>query len=295
MLDKPIYRMSSAGKCARALSAIRLGKDAGPAPVWLMTAAEEGKWHEDRIVQQLDGDGLIVTGRQEELILDFPSFQLIGHIDGYVTEADLPRELLEIKSMSQFEFDRWMRGKFEEFPQYADQLTCYMAASELKNALYVVKNRSSGYVNKWFIEGVPSDFDTIIQKIYGVEWAAQAGQMIEADFNPMSLECKRCEFKHLCTEKAETLEPSTVAQLEKAADLWRRGTALKSEGEELVAEGKDILEAHAKAMKPEEKYSYPISGLVVSRYFVKGGPVSFERKPSWNCRITDTKKEEQNG
>ena len=292
MRAKPGYRMSSVGRCARALSAIRLGKDAGPEPVWLALAAEEGKWHEDRIVQLLNQDGFIVTGQQEELVLDYELFQIVGHIDGYVTEADLPRKLLEIKSMSQFEFDRWMRGKFEEFPHYADQLTCYMTASGLDNALYVVKNRSSGYVNRWFIEGIPSDFDTIYQKIYGIEVAAQAGQMIEADFDPLSLECKRCNFKHLCTEKAETLEPATVAQLEKAADLWRRGTALEKEGKELIAEGKDILESHAKTVRPEEKYSYPVAGLVVSRYFVKGGPVSFERKPSWNCRITDTEKEE---
>ena len=117
-MDKPIYRMSSAGKCPRALSAIRLGYEPEAAPEWLERAAEEGNWHEDRIKQGLrEGDGettkLDVYDEQLELTLEYPSFTLIGHIDGkvrnipYYFNVNAPEnKLLEIKTMSQFEFDR---------------------------------------------------------------------------------------------------------------------------------------------------------------------------------------------
>ena len=289
-MDKTIYRMSSAGHCPRRLSARRLGQESTPAPVWLETAAEEGRWHEGRIVDELRHEGWIVGGQQQELIIEKEIFNLTGHIDG-IANKDGETYLLEIKSMSQFEFDRWMRGRFTEFPAYADQVTCYMTAMGLNKVFYVVKNRSSGYKDISFQEGTPSDMDVILQKLYGVELATQAGQMIEANFDPMSVECRRCEFKHLCVVKAETLEPATLAALEKAADLWRAGDSHKKQGESLIAEGKAILENHAISIKPEEGYSYNVSKLIVSRFFVKGGPVAYERKPRWDCRITDTVKE----
>lgn len=282
--------MSSSGYCPRRLSAIRLGKDSGPVPEYLSLAAEEGKWHEGRIVEELWSTGWYVDGRQDELVIEQPSFNLIGHIDGKVAK-DSETYLLEVKSMSQYEFDRWMRGKFEEFPQYADQLTCYMTALGLNKALYIVKNRSSGYKAQFYQEGLPSDFAAIIQKLTEVETAAQAGLMVEAEYDSSRIECKRCEYKHLCIVKAETLEPATLVALEAAAELWRAGDSHKKQGEALIAEGKKILEGHAVATKPEERYSYSVKGLTVSRFFVKGGPVSFERKPRWDCRITDTEKE----
>src|SRR3972149_4120415 len=146
IFNKPIYRMSSAGKCARALSAERLNFPAEQVPEWLEIAAREGNKHEEWIKEELTTEGFNIYDEQIEVILEYPAFTLIGHIDGKTRDAGnyrLNNRLLEIKTMSQYEFDRWMKGRFIEFPAYAAQITCYMKATELTGVLYLVKNRSS--------------------------------------------------------------------------------------------------------------------------------------------------------
>jgi len=293
MSDRSVYRMSSAGYCPRRLSAIRLGKESTAPPIWLETAAEEGKWHEKRIKNQLIQEGWKVVGDQQEMRIEGKLFDLVGHVDGIVSN-DHNTYLLEVKSMSQFEFDRWMRGKFDEFPNYADQLTCYLKASGLEEALYIVKNRSSGYMQRWFIDAPPSDFDTIYQKLYGVEMAAQVGKMIEAEYDAASIECRRCEFKALCIPEAIPMEAVTVTELTAAAEKWKEGKRLSDEGNRLMAEGKEILEGHALKEAPSKKYSYSMSGLTVSRYFVAAKHVEFDRKEAWQCRIMQVDKEDNN-
>jgi len=114
MTNKPTFRMSSAGKCPRALSAQLLGVEGEAIPDFVMRAAEEGNWHEARIIEKLKEQDNIFD-QQLEVVLEYPSFNLIGHIDGKVQDYDLQRgvKLLEIKTMSQYEFDRWMKGRFE--------------------------------------------------------------------------------------------------------------------------------------------------------------------------------------
>lgn len=285
-MDKYIYRMSSAGYCPKRLSLVRLGREGTEAPSWLETAAEEGRWHEQRIKQQLLNDGWQVSEDQQELVIEGKLFDLVGHIDGVVSNSH-GTYLLEVKSMSHFEFQRWMKGRFEEYPNYADQLTCYLKASGLAEALYIVKNRSSGYVQQWFIDAPPSDFDNIYQKLYGVELAAQAGEIIEAEYNDASIECRRCEYKAMCIPIPEVLDNATEAELVAAALMWKKGKTLVDEGTLLMNDGKAVLEGHALKKSPDKKYSYPVTDLVrVSRYFVPAKHVEFDRKESWQCRVT---------
>ena len=151
-MGKPIYRMSEAGKCPRALSAMRLGYEAEPKPEWLERTANEGNWHEQRIIEELRADDIAVVRQQEEVKLDYPLFTLIGHIEGTIYDHKDTEDLFEVKSMSQFEFDRWMRDYFRAFPHYADQLALYMEGSNLHQCLYIVKNRNNGYLQ----EGIPN-------------------------------------------------------------------------------------------------------------------------------------------
>ena len=76
--------------------------------------------------------------------------------------------VLEIKSKSQSEFDRWMRERWKGFNDAASQLTVYMTLKALENirlddftnddfdnlgmgleSLYVVKNRNTGFCDKF--------------------------------------------------------------------------------------------------------------------------------------------------
>lgn len=246
-MDRPTFRMSESGKCPRALSAKLLGYEPAPAPDWLEGAAEEGRWHEDRLITELTREGELIEDRQKELSLSFPNFELLGHIDGIIVSGDdTPNILLEIKSMSQFEFDRWMRDKFVAFPHYEAQLACYLVATGLPTALYIVKNRSSGYQNRqtYFMSSLVATYNDTIAKLTRV---AQATELLEANFDPQSIECRRCEYKHLCVPEARELTPIEDTGLSAAADDWRNGKRLVSEGQELINKAKEIFEEHTRA------------------------------------------------
>lgn len=244
MYNKPLIRMSNAGSCPRALSAQLLGIPADPEPQWLKMVADEGHWHEKRIKEQLRAEGLTVLDEQLEVSLDYPEFTLVGHIDGHIILPDNTIAILEIKSMSQYEFDRWMRNGFEAFPRYAAQLACYMEATDNPVAYYVVKNRNTGYLDRRIIKDEPCDIDDILTKL---TLAVRATDPLEIEiFNDS--ECKRCLYRNtLCIKDKDELTVALDQELFEAAKKWRQGSALIQQGEVLVAEARQIFEEHSAA------------------------------------------------
>ena len=278
MTEKTVYRMSSCGYCPRRLGYHRLGYKPLPFPAWLETSAEEGHWHEERIVKELEQGKLelpeygqlswLINNRQKEVTLEYPSFFIRGHIEGTATiypyNAEKHRHnLFEIKSMSPFEFDRWMRGRWLEFPAYADQLTAYMEATKLKEALYIVKNRSTGYKDKQIITEPPTSFTTIAAKLTNIELAAQASNLISEEFDPNNWECKRCEYRNHCMPPLPILAEDQEKQLAEAVDKWRKGKALATEGYSLMDNAKVVLRGYAE-LTPTQKLIF--NGLATSIY-----------------------------
>lgn len=260
-MDKPIFRMSESGKCLRALSAKLLGCEPTPAPSWLETAANEGKWHEKRIVEKLrEHDN--VFDQQQEVSLEYPTFVLVGHIDGKIQDYDLQRaeRLLEIKSMSQFEFQRWMRGGFASFPNYASQITCYMEATELKECLYIVKNRSSGYEDRQVLTSTPDSMVVIEYKFQQVVEAVQLSKLCQVDLDLDSIECQRCDYKYLCVPEVKELTPLEKADLDFAAKEWRRGKAITEKGQAMIDNAREIFDQHTRATNI---FKWQHSGLAI--------------------------------
>lgn len=282
--------MSSAGYCPRILWIDRTGfefeKKEQP-PVWLAMAANEGKWHEKRIVDELRTKGYEITDQQKELVLEEDLFKLVGHIDGIKDKE----ELLEIKSMSQFQFDRWMRGGFDEFPEYRDQLACYMAGTGLNRAYYVIKNRNSGSIQYYPFVGLPVDMIEIIDKFFNIEmWIAEnPGIPYPAEYNPNSYECRWCLNKELCLPQQEDLTPEQESVLDEAAELYREGKQLEAVAKDKVETAKAIFEHHSIATEmPKWKWR----GLGISRYQVKARHVEYDAKEYWAMKITDSRKED---
>ena len=313
--SKPIYHMSSAGKCPRALSAARLGYTPEPAPEWLERAADEGRWHEKRIKNELVQKGFLVEDEQREVELDYPTFTLLGHIDGRVVATmdkhyafapmdDNISRLLEIKSMSQFEFDRWMKEGFKGFPEYADQITCYMEATELEEVLYIVKNRSSGYEDRRVITEQPSSLNDIVTKLQEV---TQAKELYPKEFDPNSLECRRCEYKALCAPEQKELVPIQKARLEHAAQIWREGKRLSLQGNLMIDDAKGVFEQHTRATGIDKwrfaelainlvevagRLDYPKGKLLEIFTEEQLKPASVIKLPYEYIRIEDLRKEE---
>ena len=292
MTTKALYRMSNAGYCPKRLSAIRNGMDREPAPKWLMTTAEEGNWHEERIKNELRAEGLAVIDEQREITIEQPTYQLVGHIDGIIA-GDGDR-LLEIKSMSQFQFDKWMRGGFIAFPQYAGQLACYMSATCQHECWYIVKNRSSGYIDRRLVKQSDNGLFNVVlilDKIAEVERLALKGELYPMDFDIESVECKWCEFKYLCLPVAKELNGVDSKVLQSAVDSWRNGDKLQKQGKNLVDSAKAILQSYAE-IQPEKKLIF--DQLVTSMYSVAEAPVSYIRKTYMACKIKDLRKEDNN-
>jgi len=297
---RPVFRMSGAGKCPRALSAERLGYIPTSAPSWLETAANEGKLHENWIVSQLQKD-YIISESQIEVELDYPQFQLVGHIDGIAIEREGTNKayLLEIKTMSQFEFQRWMKEAFLGFPTYADQIALYWQALKkdmgLKGILYVVKNRSSGYIQQFTMTQPPSDYNLVISKLIAVERAVTEDKLYEADFDPSSIECKRCNFRdQICLAEKEQLTKATEKALIEATEQVRQGRLLKTQGIALEEEGKTTLSNHCEAVSPDKKYFFDIDDIHAVRFHVKATSFTVNKKEGWQTRITDLRKVEEN-
>ena len=256
-MDKMQFRMSGAGKCPRALSAELLGYSCEPFPKWLEETAEEGKWHEERIIDELEqgkiaipGYGkiiVLVVSRQQEQRLEYDSFVLIGHNEGRAIYADLPSWLLEIKSMSRFEFARWMKEGFVGFPNYLDQVTCYFEATGCKECLYIVKNRDTGYRDVRIIKKLDNYFETIILRLTSVVESVAKGELYPAEFRSNSIECRRCRYKLLCIPKITEMDIATKQELDMAVAEVRDGSKLIAEGEELFKKGKSKLYKHTVA------------------------------------------------
>jgi len=252
--DKITFRMSNAGKCPRALSAQLLGYEAEPTPEFVSRAADEGNWHENRIINQLEYP---VEDRQKEYILEYPSFNLIGHIDGIYWNEDNRHktQLLEIKSMSQYEFDRWMKGRFEAFPNYAAQVTCYMEATGLNECLYIVKNRSSGYEDRQVLTEKPSHMTEIIGHLTDVTNHVLGNELVSREPDLNSIECRRCEYKQLCIPEPKELTALDGQALLDITNNWRKGKDLVDQGQKILNEAREALEQHTKATN-QTKWSF---------------------------------------
>ena len=271
-MPKPVYRMSSVGQCARALSAERLGYPCEAAPDWLERAAEEGKRHELWIKEDLKKQEN-VFGEQKEVVLDYPNFRLVGHIDGLIEDYDHQRatQLLEIKSMSQYEFDRWMKGRFSEFPAYAAQITCYQKAlgestDGLMKIRYYVKNRSSGYIDQATIAEPPANFEDIIAKLSHTEECVMIGTLVEAEYLPDSLQCRRCEYKALCVPAPTEYKAVPESVLLEASENWRKGKALEAEAKVLMESAKEAFLSQTEA-SGQKKWRF--NELAISKIEVK--------------------------
>lgn len=275
MSSKPVYRASGIYQCPRHLSAIRLGVVGDPEPAYLLMAAEEGTEQEHIIKRKLRAegieiiDGATVNGTDEngnekpcpvclkefgderfglhtEISSDSLPFRVVGHKDGEALEAIFKR-LLEVKTMSGFEFPRWEREGWDGFPEYANQVTVYWSADGYDEALYVIKNRSSGFTKKQYLSKPPRDIKDILSHITAVEnWVTEHGTVMDAVYNPQSIECKRCLYARVLECVAEvTLQQPDKEALTLGEKDWLKGDKMEKEGKALKESAKERFTAHA--------------------------------------------------
>lgn len=163
-----VYRASSLGSCIRALVAI--GRDnyqeaMGKERVELLErSAEEGNLHEGAVIRKLIQEGWEQLTAQGVVEIEIIKGVIVrGHTDGTLTKGTRSEaKLLEVKSMSNKRFDRWVRQGFDGFPKYAYQISAYMQAHPGMDVLYVVKRREDGFEQRMTI---PHDQPPVAWKV----------------------------------------------------------------------------------------------------------------------------------
>jgi len=263
---KPVFRMSQSGWCPRRLSATILGvKEKLEAPVWLERAAREGTVHEELVKRDLRVVGCDIVREQEEVREDFSLFTLLGHLDGLVRLSEQVLEgnefevnlvdqpdfsldsyyPIEIKSFGFPEWQRWKSDRFEAFPAYAAQASCYMHALSSDIMAYVVKDRSGGLKQLFVLGRPPVDIEVVWHSLGLVVDAVRVAKLVEREYNPDDRECRRCEFRaSICKPEAVVIEDEdlerVLASYVESRDVEKAAKAEMEKCRELIlAYGKD--------------------------------------------------------
>lgn len=192
--DNWIYRASGSGACLRYLVAIGLGYDEQRGKKWddlLERSANEGRFHEDTIIQTLEEAGEVEVKRaQEEINIQvIPKVFLRGHIEGLIHHAKYHAntcwELLEIKSMSNKQFQKWTNHGFDKFAENAFQISTYMEAFPEYDVRYMVKRREDGLVSERTIPAgePPIPFSQVRKKIILAEKYRRKGELPPCDID----------------------------------------------------------------------------------------------------------------
>lgn len=172
-----VYRASALGMCVRALVGIArdgydeaLSKDRKDL---LERSADEGNLHEEGVREKLFREGYQIISTQDIAEIEvMPGVIIRGHTDGVLAPPDGGgNQLLEVKSMSNKVFDRWIKNGFEGFGKYAYQISAYMQANPDLDVLYYAKRREDGFPNTQIIKAgePPISWKDIRKKVLTVE------------------------------------------------------------------------------------------------------------------------------
>lgn len=210
-----VFRASSVGRSVRCLSASLQGYSPLPAPSYLLKAAASGNRYEGVVKQRLrEEHGFTIDGEQSTLETWLGTSTMIrGHLDGeriYRGRAGEHR-ILEVKSMSGRVFDKWTRDRFASFPEYAAQISTYMAATKRK-AVYAVVNRDDEFLEWFDVDEPPVPWTQIVQRVLMAVRYAERGELPECD----SASQYSCPYDYLCDKRplfTDEVEAGTDAVL----------------------------------------------------------------------------------
>lgn len=192
---RPVYRASATGYCLRLLTAARQGYEPLEKDRRLELAAREGRRHEEWVVKDLEEQGWRVTDRGKLVVLHFPAFDIEGHIDGIAWWDDYGY-LMEIKSMSRFQFRIFLRQGFSSFLEYAHQLTTYHHALPIP-MLFVAKCRDTGEMKLYEIHNPPLPFSRVYDRLLTCELLSRKGRLAEPECDG-GYRFTSCQYRYLC-------------------------------------------------------------------------------------------------
>lgn len=161
--SKGKLRLSSAGKCARALAYAfhgfeKKGKEQDSRSAIVFA---QGDYIEAMVTQLAKLSGVVLLGiglNQVNVKMLVRGVEVVGHPDGFVINDGI-MGLFECKSMSSFSFERFEKGEISE--DYIAQIQAYMFAAGMNWCCIVAVNKDSGVMAEQIVR-----FDKdIVQKV----------------------------------------------------------------------------------------------------------------------------------
>ncbi len=193
-------RASAVGKCSRALWAA-LEEIEPVAPTERIDAIlNEGHLHEQAVREVLESEGAVIEDQEQVTLWLIPGkLKIVGHVDGNISNWG---QVWENKALGKEGFRRWRNVGFDAYPDYPWQISVYMLALDLP-ALYTVKCRDDGQLDRMVIDEPPVSLKDIRSKIIGLYTAHKKGEMPPCD--PERWLCS-FYFLHDEMEEGETYE-----------------------------------------------------------------------------------------
>lgn len=239
-ISLPVYRMSNAGACQRAIAAPRLGYDPTPENEGSRVLLEEATEDETRVKRRLAKTGLDLASKHglgltacPKCLAEFGSerfgihvelgtstIRLIGHLDDkvYFNNEIYP---VEIKNLGKLTWEKFRRNQFMDFPEYEAQEALYLAATDSPGGIYAVRCRDNGKMLVYAVGELPieiiaklkqvetSEFGMIpkpeagkiLDKLNLIELYVQGNELPPAEYKTGNSQCWWCKFKYLCHEE----------------------------------------------------------------------------------------------
>lgn len=176
-----VYRASSLGGCTKSLIAQRLGYEPLPVSAKLQEIFSAGNECEEIAIKRMRARGKRVWGEQSEVMLPISeNIAVVGHLDGFIDWYNKPTEsdtqVLEIKSQSRAEYDKWTIDSTSPLWQrYKWQFSTYILAARCSMLLVRISRDDAENMDMVEVTKPFHSLDEIVARVtYIEEMAAKA-------------------------------------------------------------------------------------------------------------------------
>lgn len=196
-------RMSSAGKCQRAIAYQLHGFKPEPIKARGLMVFRLGHTIETEMKDLIDNNkpsNWTITYPKEDFFIEVEGEPIIGHVDG-ILKIDGEASILEIKSTNTRKYKE-IENSWDIPYEYKCQATAYMKALSLKNTIFIFYNKDTSHlleihypydeeiwkvVEKRFSNVIKSTKDTLPDREYG--WNSKG---------KLDWHCSYCQFTKEC-------------------------------------------------------------------------------------------------
>jgi CRISPR/Cas system-associated exonuclease Cas4 (RecB family) len=238
--------------------------------VGLQLIFDEGNNQEETVLRDMRAAGFTIA--EQQTMYEFKEYQITGHIDGklYIKEGEETIAVpIEIKSMSPQIFDGI--ETFEDFKKkpwtraYMVQIAIYMLMQQIDEAVFVLKNKSTGEIKQVNVQFDKELTDDALAAAQSINDHIAAGTLPDGTQNIDT--CKKCPFKLICKPQLNfgvELKIEDDPGMEQKIDRYL----------ELKADSEECVDLWKESIQPKMKASAVAQGgelkMLLGKYSLKG-------------------------